>query len=230
MPRGDEDMLSTSTVPNYGRFNSQLADCHTVENVTYLANGGDSSICQDLTSINDTTSSRNLAKKYGYNFSSFNDTRSELNTSRVEPLGSTIDKVVFNKLLDSFGSEVEKTPQVGDPMDWQMRYYDKVDRDMSEIKNSMRDTESRIEARIESTMSEVKEMIHEMRDRDNQRHQEFLNINASLSQMKTDLHESVDSMKKWTIGMVVSVIALVATAIVGIATLVISVLQFLSLS
>lgn len=95
-------------------------------------------------------------------------------------------------------------------MDWQEKYIDKVDRDIDEVKNTITASEDRISRMIESTMTE-------MRDRDNQRLHEMSEIRASMENMQ----ESMRSERRWVIG---TTLSLAITAIIGIATMIITVL------
>lgn len=88
-------------------------------------------------------------------------------------------------------------------MDWQEKYLDKLDRDIGEIKASLRTTEERI-ANI------VNQALSEMRDRDNQRHQEYLSIKDDIA-----------STRRWVIGIVISIF-------IGIAGLAIANYQFIT--
>lgn len=98
----------------------------------------------------------------------------------------------------------------GSYMDWQEKYIDKVDRDIDEVKNTITASEDRISRMIESTMTE-------MRDRDNQRLHEMSEIRASMENMQ----ESMRSERRWVIG---TTLSLAITAIIGIATMIITVL------
>lgn len=73
-------------------------------------------------------------------------------------------------------------------MDWLARYIDKLDRDISELKAEFRAAETRIGARIDQALGE-------MRHLDGQRHQEFLVLDNRLSEER-----------KWLIGLVVGAI------------------------
>jgi len=102
-------------------------------------------------------------------------------------------------------------------MDWQEKYLDKLDRDVDEIKSSLRNTEERIAQMVNQTLSE-------MRDRDNQRHQEFLGLNQKIDHFSNSIDQKIGEVRKeikddrkWIIGIAFA-------TIVGIATMVISVL------
>lgn len=89
-------------------------------------------------------------------------------------------------------------------MDWQEKYIDKLDREISDMKESLRATEERI-------VNLISQSLTEMRDRDNQRHQEFL-------ELRKDNLET----RRWIIGMVISAIGVSIAAIVGIASIILN--------
>jgi len=88
-------------------------------------------------------------------------------------------------------------------MDSQEKYIDKLDRDISDMKNTLRATEESIAGMINQTLSE-------MRDRDNQRHSEFLALRSDNT-----------STRYWVIGMVMSAIGVALAAIIGIVSVII---------
>lgn len=114
--------------------------------------------------------------------------------------------------LSGFQAKVENTSSGKDDlsMDWQEKYIDKLDRDIDEIKNTITTSEDRISRMIDSAMTE-------MRDRDNQRLNEMSEIRASMENMQ----ESMRSERRWVIG---TTLTLAITAIIGIATMIITVL------
>ncbi|GAV21564.1 hypothetical protein [Carboxydothermus pertinax] len=109
---------------------------------------------------------------------------------------------IFERYAEISNIEQAASKEVNS-MDWQEKYLDKLDRDISDMKASLRATEERVAQMISQTLSE-------MRDRDNQRHQEFLTI-------KTDIADT----KKWFFGIIISVI-------IGFAGLIYANHQFLS--
>lgn len=105
--------------------------------------------------------------------------------------------------------------QEGDSMDWQDKYLEKLDRDINDMKRSLRDTEERIAQMINQTLAE-------MRDRDNQRHREFLSLNQKIDSFGDSIDQKIGEMRKeikedrkWIIGIAI-------TTILGIAAMVIS--------
>jgi len=95
-------------------------------------------------------------------------------------------------------------------MDWQEKYFDKLDRDISEMKNVVQASEDRIARMIENAMTE-------MRDRDNQRHQEMSEIRSNLDNMHSKIDQAVQiahEEKKWVIG---TTLAIAVSAVLAIA-------------
>ncbi|HEY8362754.1 MAG: hypothetical protein L5655_09370 [Thermosediminibacteraceae bacterium] len=121
--------------------------------------------------------------------------------------------------LEQFYKKLQQlalTKEGEENMDWQEKYIDKLSSDINDIKNSLRDTENRIAQMIKQTLGEI-------RDRDNQRHQEFLAINAKLDQKIESIEQKIDIVRneikedrKWIMGIALS-------TIIGIAAMVITV-------
>ena len=88
-------------------------------------------------------------------------------------------------------------------MDWQEKYLDKLDRDISDMKNSLRATEERIAGMVNQALSE-------MGDRDNQRHTEFLALRSDNAETR-----------RWVIGMAIGSIGVALAAVIGIVSVVI---------
>lgn len=113
-------------------------------------------------------------------------------------------------------------------MDWQEKYLDKLDRDISEMKNKLDRNISDMQSSLMTTEDRISSMISqtlgEMRDRDSQRHTEMLSLrsemrdrdNQSQSDMK-DIRNFMIEERRWIIAMAVA-------TILGIATMVITVL------
>jgi len=96
-------------------------------------------------------------------------------------------------------------------MDWQEKYLDKLDRDISEMKNVVQASEDRIARMIENALTE-------MRDRDNQRHQEMSEIRSNLDHMRDKIDQAVQiahEEKKWVIGTTVTIAITTVLAIAG---------------
>lgn len=133
---------------------------------------------------------------------------------QYEEISKTL-KATCNQ-LESICEQITATEERGSLMDWHEKYLDKLDKDIAEMKSSLRDTENRIAQMINQTLSE-------MRDRDNQRHQEFLAINTKLDQKVDSIEQKIDKVRneikedrKWIIGIAI-------TTIIGIAAMVITV-------
>lgn len=84
-------------------------------------------------------------------------------------------------------------------MDWQEKYIDKLDRDLSEIKQSLAATEERIARSIDHALVEIRNL-------DNQRHAEYLDIRNFLAEER-----------RWVIGIAIA-------TILGIAAMAVTVL------
>ena len=89
-------------------------------------------------------------------------------------------------------------------MDWQEKYLDKLDRDISEMKNVVQASEDRIARMIENALTE-------MRDRDNQRHQEIIEI-------RTRLDEQTKYVRQISLATIGAIAALVISVLVAILT------------
>jgi len=89
-------------------------------------------------------------------------------------------------------------------MDWQEKYFDKLDRDISEMKNVVQASEDRIARMIENALTE-------MRDRDNQRHQEMIEI-------RTRLDEQTKYVRQISLATIGAIAALVISVLVAILT------------
>lgn len=101
----------------------------------------------------------------------------------------------------------------GIPVDWQEKYIDKVDRDLSEIKSSLIDTEKHIERMINNTLTEI-------RDRDNQRHLETLAVNKRLDESSSEIRSELKTTNRWIIGLAITSIAAIAGIAISVLVLV----------
>lgn len=90
-------------------------------------------------------------------------------------------------------------------MDWQEKYLDKLDRDVGDIKQSLRATEERIASMVSQTLGE-------MRDRDNQRHAEVQTIRSDIQAIRSDNEET----RRWIIGKAIATILGVAAMVVAV--------------
>ncbi|MCM8901291.1 hypothetical protein KVG29_08670 [Caldicoprobacter algeriensis] len=111
---------------------------------------------------------------------------------------------ILSEVWDTY-SQTASTKE-GGYMDWQEKYLDKLDRDVAEMKASLRNTEDRIAQMINQALTE-------MRDRDNQRHQEFLEVNRRIE----DIRREIKGDRQWIAGIAIA-------TIIGIAAMIVSVL------
>lgn len=125
---------------------------------------------------------------------------------------ANVPKEVYNQIKTTLA---EIASWNGDNrMDWQEKYLDKLDRDIGEMKNSLKFTEERIADMISQTLSD-------MRDRDKQRHEEILALRNDIQAIRTDNAET----KRWIIGMVISAIGVALAAIIGIVSVVYQIIK-----
>lgn len=100
-------------------------------------------------------------------------------------------------------------------MDWQEKYLDKLDRDISEMKNVVQASEDRIARMIENALTEMRDRenqrLSEIRDRDNQRHQEIMEI-------RTRLDEQTKYVRQISLATIGAIAALVISVLVAILT------------
>ena len=124
-------------------------------------------------------------------------------------------------------------PKKGDDeMEWQEKYIDKLNQDVSDIRTEMQGIRSEMRDMRQELKTEIREMrqeinatldraLTEMRDRDNQRHQEILaiqnRIDANVASLKTEISgvkSEMSTTKKWIIGLTVAA----GLSFLGIAT------------
>ena len=117
-------------------------------------------------------------------------------------------------------------PKKGDDeMEWQEKYIDKLNQDVSDIKSDMRAMRQELRTEMSEMRQEIKSdiqsMMAEMRDRDNQRHQEILSIqdriDANVASLKTEISGikgEMSNTRKWIIGLTVAA----GLSFLGIAT------------
>lgn len=111
------------------------------------------------------------------------------------------NKLILN--LIEMQTKATITSEEEQMMDWQEKYLDKLDRDISDMKNSLRATEERIAGMVNQALSE-------MGDRDNQRHTEFLALRSDNAETR-----------RWVIGMAIGSIGVALAAVIGIVSVVI---------
>lgn len=109
----------------------------------------------------------------------------------------------------------------GDNMDWQEKYIDKLDKDVDDIKSEIKNIESKIDYRLDKAVSEMREIVNqtlaELRDRDNQRHLEIIELQKKIDNNIDSINNQFKEDRKWIIGLVI-------TTIIGIAAMVITVI------
>ena len=117
-----------------------------------------------------------------------------------------------------------------DEMEWQEKYIDKLNQDVSDIRTEMQGIRSEMRDMRQELKTEIREMrqeinatldraLTEMRDRDNQRHQEILTMQTKIDENVAGLKKEISSTNKWVIGLVV-------TTIIGIVTIAGTVISF----
>lgn len=114
---------------------------------------------------------------------------------------------IYNKSLKY---DTENNRQGGDLMDWQDKYIEKVDQEITEVKSEIKNLEDRIGNKIDSKLEEFR---NEMRHLDTQRAEDMREIRSNL-----------ESTNKHVQSMVSSVHSVAIAAIIGIATMVIGAL------
>ncbi|PTX52695.1 hypothetical protein C8P63_1307 [Melghirimyces profundicolus] len=129
------------------------------------------------------------------------------NISLVETIKGPHD---FREYLKQAASGKEEDLPKGESfMNWQEKYIDKLDRDMNDMKNTITSSEDRIARMIDSAMTE-------MRDRDNQRHQEIIEMRNSMQ----NVEQKIESKMRWVVGTAIttglSVVAIAITIIVAV--------------
>lgn len=99
------------------------------------------------------------------------------------------------------------TYEGGDSVDWQEKYFDKVDREVTDIKSEMRNAEARITASIEIKLEQFR---NEMRHLDNQRNQDMVEIRNQLA-------ENTRHVQNISQATVIGVSSMVIAVVLGIA-------------
>ena len=138
-------------------------------------------------------------------------------------------------IMDENGQQIQLysfvPPKKGDDeMEWQEKYIDKLNQDVSDIRTETRGIRSEMRDMRQELKTEIREMrqeinatldraLAEMRDRDNQRHQELLAIQNKIDANVAGLKKEINSTNKWVIGLVV-------TTIIGIVTIAGTVISF----
>ena len=142
-------------------------------------------------------------------------------------------KPVFRVIIGGKSKEQSKILPIvrsDDEMEWQEKYIDKLNQDVSDIRTEMQGIRSEMRDMRQELKTEIREMrqeinatldraLAEMRDRDNQRHQEILTMQTKIDENVAGLKTEISSTNKWVIGLVV-------TTIIGIVTIAGTVISF----
>jgi len=127
---------------------------------------------------------------------------------RVTTIVISTDSIPDHKL-----GENKEVDTGGGVMDtgWE-KYIDKLDREMTEIKQNTRASEERIAKMIDVSEQHQRDMwtktLEELRDRDNQRHNEYIASNSKI--------DKIDNTVKWGLGIIAAIIIAGVTIIVSI--------------
>ena len=135
-------------------------------------------------------------------------------------------KPIFRVIIGGKNKEQSKILPIvrsDDEMEWQEKYIDKLNQDVSDIKSDMRAMRQELKTEIREMRQEINATLDraltEMRDRDNQRHQEILTMQTKIDENVAGLKTEISSTNKWVIGLVV-------TTIIGIVTIAGTVISF----
>jgi hypothetical protein len=109
--------------------------------------------------------------------------------------------------------------------DWQGRYLDKLDRDISEIKVSMRATEQRVEATVSSALDQIRHL-------DNQRRDDLVRIGDRFEKTQSAIEEQLQkteaAVRSESHGTMVAVWGMLIAIILGGITVVITIGQLVA--
>ena len=127
-------------------------------------------------------------------------------------------------IMDENGQQIQLysfvPPKKGDDeMEWQEKYIDKLNQDVTDIRSEIRGIRAEMKEMRQEIKSDIQSMMAEMRDRDNQRHQEILTMQTKIDENVAGLKTEISSTNKWVIGLVV-------TTIIGIVTIAGTVISF----
>lgn len=119
---------------------------------------------------------------------------------------------------------MEKTRKGVTSVDWQEKYVDKLDRDIADIKASLRDAKEDIKRTVDAIARSIDQSLGEMRERDNQRHAEILAFRTEINNNISSIRQDNAATRKWIIGMVLAAIGVSISTIIGIVTIILQVL------
>lgn len=110
-----------------------------------------------------------------------------------------------------------RSAKEGGIMDWQEKYIDKLDKAIEKIDlriDGVKEDITNLKKEIRTEFNQViGQFLGEIRDRDNQRHNELLMINQRIDKNIGDLTSEIRATNKWIIGLVIAAIGLVGAAI-----------------
>lgn len=124
-------------------------------------------------------------------------------------------KVAYNEIRS--GIHQISSAKEGGIMDWQEKYIDKLDKAIEKIDlriDGVKEDITNLKKEIRTEFNQViGQFLGEIRDRDNQRHNELLMINQRIDKNIGDLTSEIRATNKWIIGLVIAAIGLVGAAI-----------------
>ena len=133
-------------------------------------------------------------------------------------------KPIFRVIIGGKSKEQSKILPIvrsDDEMEWQEKYIDKLNQDVTDIRSEIRGIRAEMKEMRQEIKSDIQSMMAEMRDRDNQRHQEILSIqdriDANVASLKTEISGikgEMSNTRKWIIGLTVAA----GLSFLGIAT------------
>lgn len=100
---------------------------------------------------------------------------------------------------------------------WQQKYFDNLETDLKEIKEELRQTENRVSVHI-------REAMHKIYLNSDQRHREYMNVNARMDELMARVDKKQDELNKWvlrtSIAVLLGVASLVSTGLFGFVKIV----------
>ena len=181
----------------------------TKDNLLYMDNYRDNSIDND-----------EFTSKYGTNYETIIPSLSEYNKNNYQ----AYNKVLFDNYSSSsynINKENNNKNEGGRSMsdvNWQEKYFDKLDDNMKEINQNFKNTENRISEMINKHIEYSTHL-------DKQRHEENINLNNKIDSSIRDISSKIDSTNdninatnKWIIGLVITTILGVVSIVVAALT------------
>jgi len=104
---------------------------------------------------------------------------------------------IMSKELDKIEViEVRENPEPekdDNNMDWQKKYFDKIDENISDIKSDLKHFESRISSIVEQGVSSNTQLLSQIQHMDNQRHSELVNLRKESEKKYSDLTNKIEA-------------------------------------